>query len=48
LSGVHFPDHDGNADIGLLMANDVPTVFDPFKVKHSQDGSPHASQMSIA
>jgi len=45
LRGVHLPDVD--ADIGLLIASDVLTVFDPLEVKHGQDGGPYASRTSI-
>ena len=45
LSGVHLPSVD--AEIGLLIANDVPEVLDPLEVKHSQDGGPYASRTSI-
>ena len=45
LRGVHLPDVDAN--ICLLIASDVPTVFDPLEVKHSQDGGPYASRTSI-
>ena len=41
LSGVHLPKVD--AEIGLLIASDVPEVLDPLEVKHSQDGGPYAS-----
>ena len=45
LCGVHLP--EVNAEIGLLIACDVPTVFDPLEVKHSKDGGPHASRTCI-
>ena len=45
LRGVHLPDVD--TDIGLLIASDVLTVFDPLEVKHGQDGGPYASRTSI-
>ena len=45
LRGVHLPDVD--ADIGLLIASDVPTVFDPLELKQRQDGGPYASRTSI-
>ena len=45
LCGVHLP--EVAAEIGLLIACDVPTVFDPLEVKHSEDGGPYASRTSI-
>ena len=45
LCGVHLP--EVNAEIGLLIACDVPTVFDPLEVKHSKDGGPYASRTCI-
>ena len=45
LRGVYLPEVD--AEIGLLIACDVPTVFDPLEVKHSKDGGPYASPTSI-
>ena len=36
LCGVHLPEVD--AEIDLLIACDVPTVFDPLEVRHSKDG----------
>ena len=45
LSGVHLPKVD--AEIGLLIASDVPEVLDPLEVKHSQDGSPYPSRTSV-
>ena len=45
LSGVHLPKVD--AEIGLLIASDVPEVLDPLEVKHSQDGGPYASRTSV-
>ncbi|XP_078371484.1 uncharacterized protein LOC144655144 [Oculina patagonica] len=45
LCGVHLP--EVNAEIGLLIACDVPTVFDPLEVKHSEDGGPYASRTCI-
>ena len=41
LCGVHLP--EVNAKISLLIACDIPTVFDPLEVKHSEDGGPYAS-----
>lgn len=45
LCGVHLPEVD--AEIDLLIACDVPTVFDPLEVRHSEDGGPYASRTSI-
>ena len=45
LCGVCLPEVD--AEIGLLVACDVPTVFDPLEVKHSQNGGPYASRTSM-
>ena len=36
-----------DAEIGLLVACDVPTIFDPLEVKHSQNGGPYASRTSM-
>ena len=41
LCGVSLTEVD--AEIGLLIACDVPTIFDPLEVKHSQSGGPYAS-----
>ena len=45
LCGVNLPDIE--AEIGLLIACDVPAVFNPLEVKHSEDGGPYASRTSI-
>lgn len=45
LSAVYLP--EVNAVIGLLIACDVPTVFDPLEGKHSKDGGPYAPRTSI-
>ena len=45
LCGVYLPEVD--AEIGLLIACDVPTIFDPLEVKHSQNGGPYASRTSM-
>ena len=45
LCGICLPEVD--AEIGLLIACDVPTVFDPLEVKHSQNGGPYASRTSM-
>ena len=39
LYGVSLPEVD--AKIGLLIACDVPTIFDRLEVKHSQNGGPY-------
>ena len=44
LCGVRLAEVD--AEIGLLIACDVPTIFDPLEVKHSQNG-PYASRTSM-
>ena len=36
---VHLPD-TVEAEIGLLIACDVPAVFDPLEVRYSEDGGP--------
>ena len=45
LSGVHLPRVD--ADVGLLLASDVPEVLDRLEIKRSQGGGPYALQTSI-
>ena len=35
------------AEVGLLIASDVPQVLDPLEIKHSQDGVPYASRTRI-
>ena len=45
LCGIYLPEVD--AEIGLLMACDVPTIFDPLEVKHSRNGGPYASRTSM-
>ena len=45
LCGVSLTEVD--AEIGLLIACDVPTIFDPLEVKHSQNGGPYASRTSM-
>ena len=45
LSGVHLPRVD--AEVGLLIASDVPEVLDPLEVKHSEGGGPYASRTRI-
>ena len=46
LSGVYLP--NVSAEIGLLIASDVPEAFDPFEVKNSEHGDPYASRTCIA
>ena len=45
LCGVSLTEVD--AEIGLLIACDVPTIFDPLEVKHCQSGGPYASRTSM-
>jgi len=45
LQGVFIPLVD--AEIGLLIAHDVPEALDPLKIKHSEDGGPYASRGHI-
>ena len=45
LSGVHLPKVD--AEVGLLIASDVPEVLDPLEVKHSEGGGPYASRTRV-
>ena len=45
LCGVCLPEAD--AEIGLLVACDVPTIFDLLEVKHSQKGVLYASRTSM-
>ena len=45
LSGVHLPRVD--AEVGLLIASDVPEVLDPLEVKHSEGGGPYASRTRV-
>ncbi|XP_068734645.1 uncharacterized protein [Montipora capricornis] len=42
LGGLFIPQID--ADIGLLIASDVPEALDPVEVKHSQNGGPYATR----
>ncbi|XP_074639484.1 uncharacterized protein LOC141897759 [Acropora palmata] len=42
LDGVFIPQVD--AEIGLLIASDVPKALDPVEVKHSQNGGPYATR----
>ena len=45
LSGVHL--HRVDADVGLVLACDVPEVLDPLEIKHTQDGGPSALRTSV-
>lgn len=45
LQGISLPRL--NAEVGLLIASDVPMALDPLEIKHSQDGSPYASRTRI-
>jgi hypothetical protein len=42
LEGIHLPNVD--AQVGLLIASDVPEALDPLEVKNSQDGGPYATR----
>ena len=42
LDGVFIP--QVVAEIGLLIASDVPKGLDPLEVKHSQNGEPYATR----
>ena len=35
------------AEIGLLIASDVPEALDPLEVKHSKDGGPYATRTRL-
>ena len=45
LQGVFLP--HVHAEVGLLIASDVPQVLDPLEIKHSQDGGPYASRTRL-
>ena len=45
LHDVFIPHVD--AEIGLLIASDVPEALDPVEMRHSQDGGPYASTTRI-
>ena len=45
LHDVFIPHVD--AEIGLLIASDVPEALDPVEMRHSQDGGPYASRTRI-
>ena len=42
LHDVFIPQVD--AEIGLLIASDVPEALDPVEMRHSRDGGPYASR----
>ena len=44
LDGVFIPQVYVDAEIGLLIASDVPKAVDPVEVKHSQNGGPYATR----
>ena len=45
LNGVYLP--TVNAEIGLLIASDVPEALDPLEVKNSQHGGPCATRTRL-
>ena len=45
LHDVFIPHVD--AEIGLLIASDVPEALDPVEMRHSRDGGPYASRTRI-
>ncbi|XP_044166815.1 uncharacterized protein LOC122950873 [Acropora millepora] len=45
LNGVYLP--NVSAEIGLLIASDVPEALDPLEVKNSEHGGPYASRTRI-
>ena len=45
LGGVYLP--NVSAEIGLLIASDVPEALEPLEVKHSERGGPYASRTRI-
>ena len=45
VDDVFIPHVD--AEIGLLIASDVPEALDPVEMRHSQDGGPYASRTRI-
>lgn len=38
---------DVEAEVGLLIASDVPQILDPLEVRHCQDGGPYASHTIV-
>jgi len=45
LGGIYLP--NVSAEIGLLIASDVPEALDPLEVKNSEHGGPYASRTRI-
>ena len=45
LQGVFIP--RVHAEVGLLIASDVPEALDPLEIKHSQNGGPYAARTRI-
>ena len=45
LQGVFIP--RANAEIGLLIASNVPGALEPLEIKHSEEGGPYASRTRI-
>ena len=45
LDGVYLP--TVNAEIGVLIASDVPEALDPQEVKNSQHGGPYATRTRL-
>ena len=45
LDGVYLP--TVNAEIGLLIASDVPEALDPLEVKNSQHGGPYTTRTRL-
>ena len=45
LSEVYLPDVE--AEVGLLIASNVPQILDPLEVRHYQDGGPYASHTIV-
>jgi hypothetical protein len=45
LEGIHLPNVD--AQVGLLIASDIPEALDPLEVKNSQDGGPYATRTAL-
>ena len=45
LQGVFIP--RVHAEVGLLIATDVPEALEPLEIKHSQEGGPYATRTRI-
>ena len=45
LRGVFIP--HVHAEVGLLIASDVPEALDPLEIKHSQEGGPYGTRTRI-